>query len=134
MRLQCQIMPNLDSGEVLIKASVLFKNAGEDVELSRAFISLSISPIPIPYLEKLFFFFGLMSVSFYITEFFGRGVTGNFPSMVRSGQLDTLRLRPRGTLTQVLSSGMDPRRIPKPSSTFMYKVFTFSATILDLHV
>ncbi len=60
---------------------------------------------------NLFFFFGLMSVSFYITEFFGRGVTGNFPSMVRSGQLDTLLLRPRGILTQVLCSGMDPRRI-----------------------
>ena len=60
---------------------------------------------------NLFFFFGLMSVSFYITEFFGRGVTGNFPSMVRSGQLDTLLLRPRGVLTQVLCSGVDPRRI-----------------------
>ena len=60
---------------------------------------------------NLFFFFGLMSVSFYITEFFGRGVTGNFPSMVRSGQLDTLLLRPRGVLIQVLCSGTDPRRI-----------------------
>ena len=60
---------------------------------------------------NLFFFFGLMSVSFYITEFFGRGVTGNFPSMVRAGQLDTLLLRPRGILTQVLCSGVDPRRI-----------------------
>ena len=60
---------------------------------------------------NLFFFFGLMSVSFYITEFFGRGVTGNFPSMVRTGQLDTLLLRPRAVLTQVLCSGTDPRRI-----------------------
>ena len=60
---------------------------------------------------NLFFFFGLMSVSFYLTEFFGRGITGDFPSMVRSGQLDTLLLRPRGILTQVLCSGMDPRRI-----------------------
>ena len=60
---------------------------------------------------NLFFFFGLMSVSFYITEFFGRGVTGNFPSMVRTGQLDSLLLRPRGILTQVLCSVIDPRRI-----------------------
>ena len=52
-----------------------------------------------------------MSVSFYITEFLGRGVTGDFPSMVRSGRLDTLLLRPRGILTQVLCSGIDPRRI-----------------------
>ncbi len=59
----------------------------------------------------LYFFFGLMSVSFYLTEIFGRGLTGNFPSMVRNGQLDTLMLRPRGILTQVLCSGADPRRI-----------------------
>ena len=31
--------------------------------------------------------------------------------MVRSGQLDTLLLRPRGVLTQVLCSAADPRRI-----------------------
>ena len=59
----------------------------------------------------LYFFFGLMSVSFYLTETFGRGVTGNFPSMVRTGQLDTVLLRPRGILTQVLCSAVDPRRI-----------------------
>ena len=38
----------------------------------------------------LYFFFGLMSVTFYITECFGRGITGNFPYLVRTGQLDTL--------------------------------------------
>ena len=59
----------------------------------------------------LYFFFGMMSVTFYLTEFFGRGITGNFPSLVRSGQLDTLLLRPRGVLTQVLCSAIDPRRI-----------------------
>ena len=60
---------------------------------------------------NLYFFFGMMSVTFYLTEIFGRGMTGNFPSMVRSGQLDTLLLRPRGILTQVMCSGADPRRI-----------------------
>ena len=59
----------------------------------------------------LYFFFGLMSVTFYLTECFGRGITGNFPSMVRSGQLDTFLVRPRGILTQVLCSAVDPRRI-----------------------
>ncbi len=58
----------------------------------------------------LYFFFGLMSVTFYLTEVFGRGVTGAFPGMVRSGQLDTLLLRPRGVLTQTLCSAIDPRR------------------------
>ena len=59
----------------------------------------------------LFFFFGLMSVTFYLTECFGRGITGNFPNLVRTGQLDTFLARPRGTLTQVLCSAVDPRRI-----------------------
>jgi len=59
----------------------------------------------------LYFFFGVMSVTFYLTEIFGRGVTGNFPSMVRTGQLDTVLVRPRGVLTQVLCSAADPRRI-----------------------
>ena len=59
----------------------------------------------------LYFFFGMMSVTFYLTEFLGRGITGAFPGMVRSGQLDTLLLRPRGVLTQVLCSAIDPRRI-----------------------
>ena len=48
----------------------------------------------------LYFFFGLMSVTFYLTECFGRGITGNFPYLVRTGQLDTFLLRPRGVLTQ----------------------------------
>ena len=59
----------------------------------------------------LFFFFGLMSVTFYLTECFGRGITGNFPYLIRTGQLDTFLARPRGTLTQVLCSAVDPRRI-----------------------
>ena len=55
----------------------------------------------------LYFFFGLMSVTFYLTECFGRGVTGNFPSMVRTGQLDSLLVRPRGILTQAMCSAVD---------------------------
>ena len=60
---------------------------------------------------NLYFFFGVMSISFYLTECFGRGITGEFPRLVRMGQLDTLLLRPRGILTQVLCSAIDPRRI-----------------------
>ncbi len=61
--------------------------------------------------SNLYFFFGMMSVSFYLTELFGRGITGDFPSMVRTGRLDTFLVRPRGILTQVLCGGTDPRRI-----------------------
>ena len=60
---------------------------------------------------NLLFFFGLMSVTFYLTECFGRGITGNFSHYVRTGQLDTFLLRPRGVLTQVMCSAVDPRRL-----------------------
>lgn len=60
---------------------------------------------------NLLFFFGMMSVTFYLTECFGRGVTGAFPSLVHSGHLDTFLLRPRGVLTQVLCHAIDPRRL-----------------------
>ena len=55
----------------------------------------------------LYFFFGLMSATFYITECFGRGITGNFPSMVRTGQLDTLLIRPRAGDVQRGGSASD---------------------------
>ena len=59
----------------------------------------------------LYFFFGLMAVTFYLTECFARGITGNFPYLIRTGQLDTFLARPRGILTQVICSAADPRRI-----------------------
>ena len=59
----------------------------------------------------LYFFFGMMSVTFYLTEVFCRGITGNFPNLIRTGGLDTILLRPRGTLTQIMCSAADPRRI-----------------------
>ncbi len=59
----------------------------------------------------LFFFFGMMSVTFYLTEIFGRGITGHFPYLIRTGGMDTILTRPRGILTQVLCSAADPRRI-----------------------
>ncbi|MBE5782121.1 MAG: hypothetical protein E7329_02255 [Clostridiales bacterium] len=59
----------------------------------------------------LLFFFGLMNVVFYITECFARGVTGAFPSLVRTGRLDGFLVRPRGVFTQVICYAADPRRL-----------------------
>ncbi|MCR5685307.1 MAG: ABC-2 family transporter protein [Lachnospiraceae bacterium] len=59
----------------------------------------------------LYFFFGMMSVTFYLMEVFCRGITGNFPYLIRTGGLDTILSRPRGVLTQVMCSAADPRRI-----------------------
>ena len=58
----------------------------------------------------LLFFFGVMSVTFYIMECFARGVT-NFGPLVQKGTLDIFLLRPRGVLTQVICYQLDPRRL-----------------------
>lgn len=58
---------------------------------------------------EILFFFGVIITSFYLTEAFGRGVT-NFSALIGKGELDTLLIRPRGVLFQVLCSQADPRR------------------------
>lgn len=58
---------------------------------------------------EIFFFFGHISMAFYICEAFCRGIT-SFSHMVGNGALDTLLVRPRGVLFQVLCSQADPRR------------------------
>lgn len=58
---------------------------------------------------EILFFFGIITTSFYITEAFGRGVT-NFSALIGKGDLDTLLIRPRNLLFQVLCSQADPRR------------------------
>lgn len=59
----------------------------------------------------LLVFYGVMSLTFYLTECLGRGITGSFPSLIRTGQLDVFLLRPRGVITQVLCHEVDPRRL-----------------------
>lgn len=60
--------------------------------------------------SHILFFFGLMTLTFYLVEFFARGIS-NFSPVVQTGSLDTMLLRPRGVLTQVMCHAMDPRRI-----------------------
>ncbi|MBQ1946040.1 MAG: ABC-2 family transporter protein [Clostridia bacterium] len=58
---------------------------------------------------EILFFFGIIITSFYTTETFGRGIT-NFSALIGKGELDTLLIRPRNLLFQVLCSQADPRR------------------------
>lgn len=57
----------------------------------------------------ILFFFGLITTAFYLCEAFARGIT-SFSPLIVSGDLDSLLLRPRGVLFQVLCSRADPRR------------------------
>lgn len=59
---------------------------------------------------ELMVFFGAMTIAFYITECFGRGIT-SFPAQVRIGRVDTFLVRPRGLMTQVICDQLDPRRL-----------------------
>lgn len=58
---------------------------------------------------EILFFFGVIITSFYITEAFGCGIT-NFGPLIAKGELDTLLIRPRNVLFQVLCAQADPRR------------------------
>ncbi len=59
---------------------------------------------------EILFFFGMMQVTFALTECFARGIT-SFPGVVGSGEFDTMMLRPRPLLMQVVCSRLDPRRL-----------------------
>ena len=58
----------------------------------------------------LLFLFGLMTLDFYLCEFFFRGIT-NFSPLIQSGRLDAFMVRPRGILIQILCAEMDIRRL-----------------------
>ena len=60
---------------------------------------------------ELMIFFGVMSLAFYLTEILCRGITGGIEGMIRQGGMDTLLIRPRGILTQLVCRDVDPRRI-----------------------
>lgn len=60
--------------------------------------------------DEILVFFGVMQLSFSLTECFGRGIT-SFDQMIRNGQFDCLMLRPRSLLLQVVCSALDPRRL-----------------------
>lgn len=58
---------------------------------------------------EVLLFFGVMQLTFAMTECFGRGIS-SFQSFVVSGQFDSVLLRPRALLLQIVCSQLDPRR------------------------
>ena len=52
---------------------------------------------------EILFFFGVISTSFYLCECFARGIT-QFPPLIAQGDLDSMLIRPRGVLFQVICS------------------------------
>ena len=76
----------------------------------------------------LFFFFGIMSVTFYLTECFGRGVTGAFPGMVRAGQLDNCFF----TVGRGMRHGLTPYLdLYEQKGPLLYAVFALAAWISE---
>lgn len=116
IRLYCRSMGLQIRSQLQYPASFLMQTLAQLVMEGGEFMALMLVIDRFDRLNQwmpgdLFFFYGLMSVTFYLTECFGRGITGAFPYMIRTGQLDTLLVRPRGVLIQVFCSAADPRRI-----------------------
>ena len=116
VKLYCRSMAMLLKSQLQYPASFLMQTLAQLVMEAGEFMAVILIVDRFDRLHQwlpgdLYFFFGVMSVTFYLTEILGRGVTGAFPGMVRSGELDTLLLRPRGVMTQVLCSAIDPRRV-----------------------
>ncbi len=59
---------------------------------------------------EILFFFGMMQVVFALTECLGRGIT-SFGGVINSGEFDSILLRPRPLLMQVLCMRLDARRL-----------------------
>lgn len=59
---------------------------------------------------EILFFFGMMQITFALTECVGRGIT-SFAGVINSGEFDTMMIRPRPLLMQVVCARLDPRRL-----------------------
>ncbi len=60
---------------------------------------------------EILFFFGVMHITFSFTEIINRGLCTFSSMMIRNGGFDTVLLRPRSPLKQVILSRADPRRV-----------------------
>ena len=60
--------------------------------------------------DEVMFFFGMMQMTFALTECVGRGLAA-FSQVVQGGEFDQMLLRPRHLLVQVLCARADPRRL-----------------------
>lgn len=59
--------------------------------------------------NEIMFFFGMMQMTFALTECVGRGLAA-FSQVVQGGEFDQMLLRPRNLLLQVFCARADPRR------------------------
>lgn len=59
---------------------------------------------------EILFFFGVMQLTFALVEGLGRGIS-NFSNYIGSGDFDSMLIRPRPLLLQVVCHRLDPRRI-----------------------
>lgn len=80
-------------------------------------------------LHEVALFYGLVNMSFAITESVGRGFD-TFPQIVKNGDFDRLLLRPRSTVFQVASREVELLRIGRFTQGLI--VFIWAALNLDV--
>lgn len=97
------------------RASFLMQNAAQFVMAGGEFLAVVVlmdrfSAAGQWAAQEIMFFWGVMQVTFALCECFGRGVS-TFAYYVGSGDFDTMLLRPRALMQQVIAHRMDPRRL-----------------------
>lgn len=78
---------------------------------------------------EIMFFWGIMQLTFALCECFGRGIS-NFSYYVGSGDFDTMLLRPKPLMYQVLGHRLDPRRL----GSFLVGVLAVAAACARLNI
>lgn len=97
------------------RASFLMQNIAQFIMVGGEFLAVVVLMTRFTALgqwcaEEIMFFWGVMQLTFALCECLGRGIS-TFASYVGSGDFDTILLRPRPLMQQVIGHRLDPRRL-----------------------
>lgn len=97
------------------RASFLMQNIAQFIMVGGEFLAVVVLMTRFSALgqwqaEEIMFYWGVMQLTFALCECLGRGISV-FASYVGSGDFDTILLRPRPLMQQVIGHRLDPRRL-----------------------
>lgn len=97
------------------RASFLMQNIAQFVMVGGEFLAVAVLMTRFTSLgqwsaDEIMFYWGAMQLTFALCECLGRGIS-TFAGYVGKGDFDTILLRPRPLLQQVIAHRLDPRRL-----------------------
>jgi len=97
------------------RASFLMQNIAQFIMVGGEFLAVVVlmtrfSSVGQWRAEEIMFFWGVMQFTFALCECLGRGIS-TFAYYVGSGDFDTMLIRPRPLMQQVMGHRLDPRRL-----------------------